>query len=122
MTTTDVKTISQALETRSRELTRSLADRNPIAVEPTADAFDEQVLAADREYSAQTLSQESRLLREVEAARNRLRAGTFGVCMRCEEEIALKRLRAVPWAAYCVTCQAKTEEEGTPDLAWKRAA
>ena len=32
-------------------------------------------------------------LREVEAARDRLRDGSFGICLRCEEEIAPKRLR-----------------------------
>ena len=52
------------------------------------------------------------LLRQVEAARDRLRDGTFGICQRCEEEIAPKRLRAIPWAAYCVSCQAKAEECG----------
>jgi len=30
---------------------------------------------------------------------------TYGVCMECEEPISTKRLDAVPWAKYCVTCQ-----------------
>ena len=31
--------------------------------------------------------------------------GHYGVCMECEEPISTKRLDAVPWAKYCVTCQ-----------------
>ena len=120
MTTADLKALTHALEARARELRRSLANRNQIAVEAAADPFDEQVLASDRECSAQTLTQESRLLREVEAARDRLRAGAFGVCVRCEEGIALKRLLAIPWAAYCVACRVKAED-GTPGSAWKKA-
>jgi DnaK suppressor protein len=60
-----------------------------------------------------------RLLREVEAARDRLHDGTFAICQRCEEEIAPKRLLAIPWAAYCLSCQASAEESaaGRPRLA-----
>ena len=44
-------------------------------------------------------------LRLVEEALDRLDAGDYGICQACEEPIAEKRLRALPWARYCVTCQ-----------------
>ena len=44
-------------------------------------------------------------LRLVEEALDRLDAGDYGTCLACEEPIAEKRLRALPWARYCVTCQ-----------------
>ena len=44
-------------------------------------------------------------LRLVEEALDRLDAGDYGTCQACEEPIAEKRLRALPWARYCVTCQ-----------------
>lgn len=44
-------------------------------------------------------------LRLVEEALDRLDAGDYGICLACEEPIAEKRLRALPWARYCVTCQ-----------------
>ena len=31
----------------------------------------------------------------------------YGVCPECEEPISAKRLDAVPWARYCVSCQEK---------------
>jgi DnaK suppressor protein len=31
----------------------------------------------------------------------------FGICMECEEPISAKRLDALPWARYCVSCQEK---------------
>lgn len=46
-----------------------------------------------------------KLLREVEAAVRRIGQGTYGVCHECEEPISSKRLDALPWAKYCVTCQ-----------------
>ena len=48
---------------------------------------------------------EIKLLREVEAAIRRIEQGTYGVCHECEEAISPKRLDALPWAKYCVTCQ-----------------
>lgn len=48
---------------------------------------------------------EIKLLREVEAAIRRIEQGTYGVCHECEEPISSKRLDALPWAKYCVTCQ-----------------
>jgi DnaK suppressor protein len=46
-----------------------------------------------------------KLLREVQDALHRIEQGTYGVCYECEEPISAKRLDAVPWAKYCVTCQ-----------------
>jgi DnaK suppressor protein len=109
MTTLDLKALEAVLNVRYRELARSLAERAQITIERAADAFDASLLATERESSAQTLEQEFRLLRQVEAARDRLRDGTFGICRRCEEEIAPKRLQAIPWASYCVSCQQKAE-------------
>src|SRR5271165_76976 len=44
-------------------------------------------------------------LRQVEEALDRLESGDYGICLACEEPIAPKRLRALSWARYCVTCQ-----------------
>ena len=46
-----------------------------------------------------------KLLREISGALLRLDQDTYGVCAECEEPISAKRLDAVPWARYCVTCQ-----------------
>jgi DnaK suppressor protein len=44
-------------------------------------------------------------LRLIEEALDRLNSGDYGICLSCEEPIPPKRLRAVPWARYCVRCQ-----------------
>jgi len=48
---------------------------------------------------------DAKLLREIVAALHRIDIGTYGVCAECEEPISAKRLEAVPWAKYCVSCQ-----------------
>lgn len=44
-------------------------------------------------------------LRLIEEALDRIHSGDYGVCLSCEETIPEKRLQALPWARYCVTCQ-----------------
>ena len=44
-------------------------------------------------------------LHQIEAALERLAAGDYGVCLACGEAISPKRLTAIPWAEYCISCQ-----------------
>lgn len=44
-------------------------------------------------------------LRQVEAALQRLRLGTYGRCADCGEPIPTERLRSIPTALRCITCQ-----------------
>jgi len=99
------------LETKVVELSQALHDRHAIAVERLPDAFDEHRLAADREVLAQTLESATSLLRQVRAALKRMQSGHYGSCAACEEEISVKRLRALPWALYCVHCQAELDND-----------
>jgi RNA polymerase-binding transcription factor DksA len=48
-------------------------------------------------------------LDEIDAAQRRLEAGVFGVCEGCHRAIPLARLRAMPTARRCATCQAREE-------------
>jgi DnaK suppressor protein len=60
-----------------------------------------------------------KLLREVQAALRRIEQGAYGVCYECEEPISGKRLDAVPWAKFCVSCQervAARAESGSEEL------
>lgn len=45
-------------------------------------------------------------------AQARLESGQYGTCEGCARPIPLARLRAVPTARFCVTCQARAEAEG----------
>ena len=49
-----------------------------------------------------------RTLAELAAARERLAAGTYGVCKSCGRPIAPERLEARPEARTCVACAASS--------------
>lgn len=48
-------------------------------------------------------------LAEIKRALQRLDAGDYGVCERCDAEIPLERLEAVPTANLCIACKEAEE-------------
>ena len=47
----------------------------------------------------------------VEEALEKIREGTYGMCEECGEEIGGGRLKVMPLAKSCVTCQSRLEKE-----------
>ena len=101
------------------ELSEVVRNREGIAIEKNADALDEVQHAAERELAIRNLDRESHMLRNVRGALRRMEEGTFGICVRCEEDINPKRLSAVPWTPFCIQCQEqydRNQEEGNDSL------
>ena len=53
-------------------------------------------------------------LRAIDDAFNRLKRGRYGICEKCKQEIPIERLKAIPFAAYCIDCQKKRNERRRP--------
>jgi DnaK suppressor protein len=47
----------------------------------------------------------------IEEALEKIREGAYGVCEDCGDEIGWGRLKAMPLAKLCVTCQSRLEKE-----------
>lgn len=105
MTKQELNKFKQILEARQAELSAVVRNREGIVIEKSPDAIDEVQHAAERELAIRNLDRESNLLRHVRAALARVQDGSYGTCLHCEEEISIKRLNAVPWAPYCISCQ-----------------
>ena len=112
MTKIELKKFKTTLDARESELEGLIRNREAAAIETSADALDQIQHAVERELALGTLARESSGLRETRAALRRIDDGSFGICMDCEEEINLKRLAAVPWAARCISCQERADREG----------
>jgi DnaK suppressor protein len=52
---------------------------------------------------------EEEVLAAIDAALERIEAGTYGRCGRCGQPIAEERLRALPYATLCIDCKRKDE-------------
>jgi DnaK suppressor protein len=70
-----------------------------------ADEMDSASTTAEVETHAGLIARAEEKLKFIDEALVRLDAGKYGRCLACGELIPLERLRAVPFAAYCVDCQ-----------------
>lgn len=113
MTPSEMKDYRQTLNALRAELTTNLPGRDGILIEQTSDTLDQTQSAAARDLAVETLNRHSARLREVDAALARFNDGTYGICLHCEEEIGARRLKAVPWAGYCIACQQRRDARVT---------
>jgi DnaK suppressor protein len=67
-------------------------------------------LTHDDEVAAVMVDRRARELAQIDRALEDLDAGRYGTCRDCEEPIAEKRLRVMPFATRCVACQARQED------------
>ena len=97
------------LENKAEEVRRSMSAQKAAQVVARLDCpSDEGDLSQQHHEEWIFLNRNTidiKLLREISDALHRIEHGTYGVCLECEEPISVKRLEAVPWARYCVTCQ-----------------
>ncbi|BEP47044.1 hypothetical protein GmRootV116_07400 [Variovorax sp. V116] len=77
-----------------------------VQVPDTVDAAEERLRGALRGAEVERDVSE---LRDIEAARERLRTGEFGTCIDCGVQIPLDRLEAMPASARCLECQQRHE-------------
>jgi DnaK suppressor protein len=74
---------------------------NHMADDATA-AFDQATAVSVRRGRELTLQQ-------INQALARMKAGTYGLCQRCHQEIDFARLKAIPYATLCMSCQKLVE-------------
>jgi DnaK suppressor protein len=107
--TLKVATYRNMLEKKAEEVRRSMSAQKAAQVVARLDVpSDEGDLSQQHHEEWIFLNRNTidmKLLREISDALQRIEQGTYGVCLECEEPISVKRLEAVPWARYCVTCQ-----------------
>jgi len=64
----------------------------------------------DREFSLGLASNERDILYEIDAALEKIKDGSFGLCETCQKNISKTRLKAVPYAKLCIKCQETKEK------------
>lgn len=111
----DIWEAKKTLVTKARELSRTAVLKDEIAIEQNAEVLDAIQRTADRELALHSLSRNWKTAGLVADALRRIDDGSFGACAECEEPIGEKRIKAIPWAKYCITCQERFDREGEPD-------
>lgn len=96
------------LEARRAELTRSIEEGRradqPVSPDKAIGRLTRQDAIQQQQMAAELTRRHEQELLRVEYALRAIEAGTYGICQRCEEPIALARLDAMPYATLCVRC------------------
>lgn len=66
--------------------------------------------AYEQEFTIGLIESEKQILKEIDAALERIRAGTYGVCEATRKPITKIRLKAKPWARFCVAYERAQEQ------------
>lgn len=112
MTKSELNQYSKTLENKRVELAHGSLGRGALAIEATADEMDQTQGLQERDLAIGTFDRDAKMLREVRSALDRIKAGAYGSCLDCENDISGKRLAAVPWAALCIVCQEAADRAG----------
>src|SRR5204862_4011268 len=83
---------------------------------PAPDTGDESVATLIADLEQADITRDLDEFRALEAARERLKAGEYGICLDCGNDIGYERLKASPSALRCIQCQERHEKTfgGTP--------
>lgn len=103
------------LARKEAELVQGVQRREGITIEKSADQMDEIQYALERDLAIHNVDHNFALLRDIRAAQARIRDGSYGICIQCDEPISPRRLEALPWAARCIACQQAADQNGGED-------
>lgn len=85
-----------------------------------ADSGDEAIGDMLADINLAIIDRHIKEIRDIEATKERIKEGSFGVCVDCGEVIGFERLQVFPTAKRCIACQRQREKtyahEGTPKL------
>ena len=77
---------------------------------PAPDAGDESVATLIADLEQADVTRDLGEFRALEAARERIREGGYGICIDCGSDVGFERLKAFPAALRCVQCQERHEK------------
>ncbi len=104
---TDHSTYKAALLKRLSELDKRLHAIEAELDAPHSKDWDEAAVEHEGDEVLEGLGSSGQdEIRKIQAALERMRAGEYGFCVKCGDEIAAARLDVVPEAPLCSTCAA----------------
>lgn len=111
MSELNLEEIKKSLLAERETLVNKLKD-NDLSIDDseTPDPVDLAVRNYSKNVMLAVSENESRQLMLIDEALLRLEDEEYGDCLNCENPINPKRLAAIPWARYCLSCQELVEQ------------
>ncbi len=94
-----LKEIDEGLKTQRDGIERDVGD-----------FYDDVDVEKDRQMYHMLGEREREKIKAIDEALEKIEDNTYGRCEECDERINKDRLKILPFARYCVNCQAETEQ------------
>jgi DnaK suppressor protein len=102
--------LTEAVQFLERGNSRSIADElGELSTASDNHIGDTASATYDREFDQGLEEGAEETLRAVEAALQKIEAGSYGTCEVCGEPIGAARLSAIPWARLCIDDQRRAD-------------
>lgn len=110
---------SLLLEERARHLSQAdelaleadelIADREAGDTQFDEESGEGDSIAVERERTLFLSAEAMNTVEQIDRALERMKKGTYGVCVPSSRRINIARLEALPWTEVCVDCKARSE-------------
>ncbi len=96
-------------KTLERSMLTAVEQGRNVGIDDIQDVADQAVSSYQKELLFSQGTSGHSQLSLVRLALERMEEGSFGECLQCGKPIGEKRLEALPWTPYCISCQEKIE-------------
>ena len=105
----DLEKIRKKLLLERAEILQNVHDGSGITLHmnPDRDDLAQDYITLEKDIAIKAIEREQ--LEQINQALQRIDEGTYGLCNACREPIPSERLEILPYALYCVRCQAQQE-------------
>lgn len=93
----------ESLHNSLRDVSGNLSGYSQHMAETAADSF-------EREKNIKLLSSVTHIVQEINNALHKMEDGSYGICENCGKEISFMRLKALPYAQFCIDCKKDMEK------------
>ena len=111
LTAAEIKEIKAHLLALKEDAAARLKDKKNMDMpdNEVGDPIDDASKSLDKEILFELSGNAHKTLDQIEAALRKIDKGIYGICEYCRQPIPKKRIKALPFARYCINCQHSSE-------------
>ncbi|WP_424245028.1 DnaK suppressor protein [Elusimicrobium posterum] len=111
LTEAEIKEIKESLIEMRNDAMQRLKDKKEMDMPENigGDPIDTATQSLDKEMLFELTDSSQNLIDQIESALRKIDKGIYGKCEYCRVVLPKKRIKALPFARYCVSCQSSRE-------------
>lgn len=94
-----------------KEIDEGIKTQRDVSGRDVGDFYDDVDIEKDRQMYHMLGERERAKIKAIDQALEKIDDNIYGRCEECDEKIKKERLKILPFAKYCVNCQAEIEKK-----------